>query len=284
MMNHELLLTKQKFIKSLLSRYSFWSGLVEHNLQVWTDRGTELSASLIRGQLMPITLSSYEHLTILPLVFDYLDVTIALKFGLRDEPFKMKSEMLVNKLEGDLLSRITISLYENLSKIRNKLLHHKGGLSECGTKVIIIQGQLHVDLNALHYINRLTVFLSRYLEGNVHFSLYEKSLIWSSYKLALPNCDSEFILEAAKMEKVFSINVNCQRFKIDMRSKSLSSFDELKDNLQHRFLNEDGNLICNTLFMFIYNEIQYSVPAEYVYRHSDFSVNDLSIWQVEKTT
>jgi hypothetical protein len=117
-MNKEFLVVKQKFIETLLGRYNFWGALVSHHTQTWTDKGSESSHYLIARNVEPIRLKALEHLTIAPLIFDYLDVSISLRFGLSDEPFKTKLEVLREKTGGDLISQLTIEIYDKLSSTR----------------------------------------------------------------------------------------------------------------------------------------------------------------------
>lgn len=280
-MNKEFLLIKQRFIESLLSRYTFWDSLIDHNLQIWRDRCVESSASCIIGMPMPIVLSPLEHLTIMPLVFDYLDVTISLKFGLSDEPFKAKQEKLSSMLGCDLISQLTVSTYEKLYKIRNKLLHQKGAVSECGKKIIIIKDDYHVDLASLKHINGLAVKLTKNLKVDKFFCLYEKSIIWSSYNLAFPN-PNELILNIASSENVISIHLSYTRFIIDMRPTKIENFEELKTHLLNRFLTEEGQLISNSNFLFKYQGIEYSIPGEFLCKNSNISMCDIGIWATEQ--
>lgn len=282
-MDKDFLLVKQKFIGNLLSRYSFWSCLTPHQLQTWTNNGVESKYSLIAGMPAPIDLTSLEHLTIMPLVFDYLDVTISLNFGLSDEPFKTKLKMLDEKSDKDLISRITVAIYENLSKIRNKLLHQKGSLSECGKKVIIIKDELSFNLSSLHHINSLAALLSKKIKNKKQLCLYDKSLILSSYKSAFPELNQS-IIESAGSEGAIDLHVSIMRYTIDMRPKQITSFEDLKDHLFNRFVNEEGKLIGNTNFLFAYNDIEYSIPGEYLYKNPIITVSDIGIWATGRHT
>jgi len=280
MNNKELLLAKKKFIDQMLSRYRFWNGLVKYSPQQWTQNEVDVKINLIQGRLKPIELSSYEHLTILPLVFDYLDVTLALKYNLRTQPFTLKSQKLAQKLDQSFSSQLTIILYNIIYNIRNKLLHHKGGLSECGQYVVIIENELQVSLENLIYINSLVPFISTYLDGSKKFSLYEKSLLWSYFKKTeLIEPDNKILLEAVKNEEI--IEVNCHfRYKIDMHSIIYPTFEKLKNDLQNRQLNEYGNLISNTLFLFTFQHIEYAVPAEFIIKNPTFEFNEIKKWHI----
>jgi len=280
--NKDFLIVKQKFIETLLGRYSFWDSLVSHQIQTWTDNGAESRHSLITGKPELIRLSALEHLAIAPLVFDYLDVTISLRFGLSDEPFKTKLKILREKAGEDLTSQLIIAIYDNLSSIRNKLLHQKGSLSECG-KIIITKGVLSVELNHFGTLNSLASMLGRIVKNENKLCLNDKSVIWSSYKIIFPEAASS-ILEAASFERVVDINVSIMRYKIDMRSKAIVCFEDLKKHLYNRFVNEDGKLIGNTDFLFKYEGDEYSMPAEYLYKNKDIKKNDIRIWATEKHT
>lgn len=278
-MDKDFLLVKQKFIGNLLSRYGFWSYLTPHQLQTWTNNGVESRHSLITGMPEPIALSPLENLTIMPLVFDYLDVTISLKLELSDEPFKTKLKILDEKSDKDLISRLTVAIYENLSKIRNKLLHQKGSLSECGKKIVIIKNELSLNLSSMHHINSLAALLSKNLKNKKQLYLYEKSLILSSYKSAFSE-PNQSIIESADSEGAIDIHASIMRYTIDMRPKEITSFEDLKDHLFNRFVNEEGKLIVNTNFLFKYNEIEYSIPGEYLYRNPRITTSDIGIWAI----
>ncbi len=282
-MNKNFLATKQKFIKTLLSRYEFWGALVSHQTQTWTNEGSESRCSMIAGGFEPIRISALEHLTIAPLVFDYLDVTISLKFRLSDEPFKTKLNILKERLGDDLISRLIISTYEKLSTIRNKLLHQKGSLSDCGKIVIITKDALSIELNHLSALNSLSVMLARTIKDDSRLSLNEKSAMWSSFKIIFPIA-ADSILDIAKNENVVDINILITRHKIDMRPKSIIHFEDLRNNLYSRFLNEHGKLIGNTDFLFRYDGYEYSMPAEYLYKNNDITISDIRVWAIEKHT
>ncbi|MBF4285129.1 hypothetical protein, partial [Vibrio anguillarum] len=137
----------------------------------WTEEGVVSPHSIcIEGGFKPIDLSSYEHLTIMPLVFDYFDVTVAMKYGLRDQPFGDKSLKLAQSLDKSFISQLTLVLYENMYKVRNKLLHHKGGLSDCGQNIVVIKDQFQIPLDNLHYINILVPFLSKHIDDSSRFN------------------------------------------------------------------------------------------------------------------
>ncbi|WP_139315720.1 hypothetical protein [Pseudomonas sp. PA27(2017)] len=278
-MDKDFLLVKQKFIGNLLARYGFWHYLTPHQLQTWTNNGAESRHSLITGMPEPIALSPLEHLTIMPLVFDYLDVTISLNLGLSDEPFKTKLKILDEKSGNDLISRLTVAIYENLSKIRNKLLHQKGSISECGKKIVIIENELSLDLSSMHHINSLAALLSKNLKNKKQLCLYEKSLILSSYKSAFPE-PNQSIIESADSEGAIDIHASIMRYTVDMRSKEITSFEDLKDHLLNRFVNEEGKLIGNTNFLFKYNETEHSIPGEYLYRNPRITKSDIDIWAI----
>lgn len=278
-MDKDFLLVKQNFIENLLSRYSFWNYLTPHQLQTWTNNGVESRYLPATGMNEPITLSPLEHLTIMPLVFDYLDTTISLKLGLSDESFKKKLNILDKESGNDLISRITVATYENLSKIRNKLLHQMASLSECRNKIVIIENKLSLNLNSMRHINSLATLLSKNLKNKKQLCLYEKSLILSSYKSAFSELNQS-IIESANSEGAININASIIRHQIDMRPKEITSFEDLKDLLFNRFVNEEGKLISNTNFLFKYNEVEYSVPGEYLHAKPIITTSDIGIWVI----
>ncbi|HGF3751051.1 TPA: hypothetical protein ACF4EY_004421 [Vibrio parahaemolyticus] len=279
MNNKKLLSEKKKFISQLLSRYSFWCQPTQYQTQKWTKGAVSIHANCIVGAFKPIGLSSYEHLTIMPLVFDYLDVTVALKYGLRDQPFSEKSRKLTQSLDQSFISQLTLVLYENMYKVRNKLLHHKGGLSECGKNIVVIKDQFQIPLDNLRYINILVPFLTKHLDDSSEFNLYEKSLIWSYFKKSgLIDTDNQILLDAVKKEEIIELSPDF-RFHIDMFSREYSTFEELRHDLECRFLNEHGNLIGNTLFSFNFQGEGYAVPAEYLRNNVTFNLDDLHKWR-----
>lgn len=280
-MDKDFLLVKQKFIENLLNRYSFWFYLTPHQLQTWTNTGAKYEASFIAEMPQSINLPPLEHLIIMPLVFDYLDVTASLKLGLSDEPFRAKLKTLDEKLDNDLISRITVSIYENLSKVRNKLLHQKGSFSECGNKIIVIKDELSINLSSLRHINSLAALLSKNLKNKKQLSLYDKSLIFSSYKSAFPGI-GQSIIDSAGSEGVVDVHVSTMRYTIDMRPKEITNFEDLKDHLLNHFLNEEGKLIGNTNFLFKYREIEYSMPGEYLYKNPSITTSNIGIWAIDK--
>jgi hypothetical protein len=129
----------------------------------------------------------------------------------------------------------------------------------------------------MHHINSLAALLSKNLKIKKQLCLYDKSLILSSYKSAFPE-PNQSIIESADSEGAIDIHASIMRYTIDMRPKEITSFEDLKDHLFNRFVNEEGKLIENTNFLFKYNEIEYSMPGEYLYRKPRITTSDIGIW------
>lgn len=295
-MDNEFIKEKMAFTNNLLRRFDFTGGLVEYYpCQNISDSGISVNISInlncSNADLRKLSIN--ENLIIYPIVFDFFDSVVDLKCSCAGESFSQKSNIFKkkNSTRDPLVRHIECNLYELSVKVRNKLIHNAASFSKCG-KFLKVNPEIKLPIDRFKLINRLIFFISKKIMGDDGYNMYEKCFIYSIYCDVFGELDGDY----SKTNDLIRVNVDSDRFYIDMTEKTITNDTKIFDLISHfeiplpNEIPEEFRARCpdsnkkvvygNYTYKFrLGNEI-FLIPAELIQKKKDMRLDGLSDWKV----
>ena len=295
-MSNKFIEEKLAFTNELLTRFDFTGGLTEYyQCQKVSDTGTQVNIPINLGfsdaHLRALSIS--ENLTIFPLVFDFFDSVVSLKYSCADEKFSKKSEIFQGENStSDLLFRhIECNLYKLSVKIRNKLVHNSVSFSGCG-EFLNVDAKISLPISRFKLINRLVFFVSKKIMNGESYNMYEKCFIYSIYHDVFGKLDNNL----PKSSNLILVNVDVSRFYIDMTERTISNNTKIFDlisapegPLRNETIKEFQSRCPDPSKRVIFGNYTYKfrlendiclIPAELIHKKKDIRLDGLSDWKV----
>ncbi|MCB2250893.1 hypothetical protein KTQ74_03235 [Pseudomonas chlororaphis] len=259
---------------------------------VWHSHSDAIS---YHPSLVGKSLDSHEHLSMFPLVFDYLDLMIDQNYGTANLRFQEKLKVFrgKNQQPDPLLRHIEIMVFDYAITVRNKLVHHKTQFSACG-KFLQVNGKIKLEIGCFRALNRLIYFLVQRMRAPKPLSLYQRALLVSVYRAIFGNLDSRLDGRLASEPQLPSMNISHRRFLMDMAEEEIAEDVVLFDKLA-RFPDPTGYpdrqaflkahpdpdrkiMYGNFTYRLGYRGTVLRVPAEAINQHPAYRLADFEHW------
>ncbi|BAV74362.1 hypothetical protein PCAU_2153 [Pseudomonas chlororaphis subsp. aurantiaca] len=241
------------------------------------------------------SLDSHEHLSMFPVVFDYLDLMVDQHYGTSDKLFRDKLNIFrrKNRQPDPLLRHIEIMVFDYAITVRNKLVHHKTRFSACG-KFLEVKGGMRLEIACFGTLNRLIHFLVRRMAASKPLSLYQRALLVSAYRAVFGHLDRRLDGLLARGPWLPSMNIDYSRYLVDMAQEEMAEDVVLFDRLarfpdptgypdREAFLKAHPDPDCKIMYGGFTYRLGYRgtvlrVPAEAIRQHPTYRLADFRHW------
>ncbi|MGN7742569.1 hypothetical protein ACTJKT_21650 [Pseudomonas sp. 22526] len=246
------------------------------------------------------SLDSHEHLSMFPVVFDYLDLMVDQQYGTSDKLFHEKLNIFrrKNRQPDPLLRHIEIMVFDYAITVRNKLVHHKTRFSSCG-KFLQVKAGMRLEIERFGLLNRLIYFLVRRMQAPEPLNLYQRALLVSAYRAIFGHLDNKLDGLVASGPGLPSMNIKRPRYLFDMAQENIAEDVVIFDKLalfpdptgypdHQAFLKahpdpERKILYGNYTYLLSYRGTVLRVPAEAINQHPNYRLADFQHWKERAT-
>ncbi|AKA25295.1 hypothetical protein [Pseudomonas chlororaphis] len=289
---------KMRLTEQLLQGFDIANDLVVYRQKTTIKGGVShsyIDARRYHSTLVRRCLDSHEHLSMFPVVFDYLDLMVDQQYGTSDKLFRDKLSIfrLKNQQPDPLLKHIQIMVFDYAITVRNKLVHHKTRFSVCG-KFLEVKGGMRLEIEHFGLLNRLIYFLVRHMGAPQSLSLYRRALLLSAYRTVFGHLDRRLDRLVASGPELPLMNIRLPRYLFDMAEEEIAEDVVLFDKLaqfpdatgypdRQAFLkmhpDPDRKIMYgNHTFRLSYRGAVLRVPAEVINQHPTYRLADFQHW------
>ncbi|AZC30275.1 hypothetical protein PUP68_12745 [Pseudomonas chlororaphis] len=289
---------KLRLTEQLLQGFDIANDLVVYCQKTTIKDGAShihFNAISYHSSLVRKSLDSHEHLSMFPVVFDYLDLMVDQQYGTSDKLFHEKLNIFRrrNRQPDPLLRHIEIMVFDYAITVRNKLVHHKTRFSACG-KFLQVKAGMRLEIARFGLLNRLIHFLVRRMAAPKPLSLYRRALLVSAYRAVFGHLDRRLDGWVAKGPRLPSMNITYSRYLVDMAQEAVAEDVVLFDKLA-RFPDPTGYpdrqaflkahpdperkiMYGNYTYLLSYRGTVLRVPAEAIHQHPTYRLADFRHW------
>ncbi|AZD66123.1 hypothetical protein SAMN04489802_4274 [Pseudomonas chlororaphis] len=290
---------KLRLTEQLLQGFDIANDLAIYRQKTTIKDGVSHSYTDARSHhplLVRKSLDSHEHLSMFPVVFDYLDLMVDQKHGTSDKAFREKRSIFrrKNRQPDPLLRHIEIMVFDYAITVRNKLVHHKTRFSACG-KFLQVKAGMRLEIAHFGLLNRLIYFLVRRMQAPEPLNLYQRALLVSAYRAIFGHLDNKLDGLVASGPRLPSMNIKRPRYLFDMAQENIAEdvviFDKLAlfpdpsgypDHQAFLKAHPDPDrkiLYGNYTYLLSYRGSVLRVPAEAINQHPDYRLADFRHWK-----
>ncbi|SDZ68066.1 hypothetical protein [Pseudomonas sp. NFIX28] len=289
---------KLRLTEQLLQGFDIASDLAIYRQQTTIKDGVShvyIDAKTYHPTMLRKPLDSHEHLSMFPVVFDYLDLVVDQGYGTSNKLFKEKLEIFrsKNRQPDPLLRHIEIMVFDYAIAVRNKLLHHQTRFSACG-KFLQVKHGMKLEIEHFGLLNRLIYCLVRHMRAPQPLSLYRRALLVSAYRVVFGHLDHKLNRLVAREPRLPSMNLQRPRYLFDMVQENIAEDVVMFDKLAH-FPDPSGYpdhqafvkahpdpdrkiMYGNHTFRLSYRGTVLRVPAEAIHQHPAYRLADFQHW------
>ncbi|AZD98201.1 hypothetical protein [Pseudomonas chlororaphis] len=289
---------KLRLTEQLLQGFDIVNDLAIYRQKTTIKDGVAHSYTDVRSHhplLVRKSLDSHEHLSMFPVVFDYLDLMVDQKHGTSDKAFREKRSIFrrKNQQPDPLLRHIEIMVFDYAITVRNKLVHHKTRFSACG-KFLQVKTGMRLEIAHFGLLNRLIYFLVRRMQAPEPLNLYQRALLVSAYRAIFGHLDNKLDGLVASGPRLPSMNIKRPRYLFDMAQENIAEDVVIFDKLalfpdptgypdREAFLKAHPDpdrkiLYGNYTYLLSYRGSVLRVPAEAINQHPDYRLADFRHW------
>ncbi|WP_277588379.1 hypothetical protein [Pseudomonas chlororaphis] len=289
---------KLRLTEQLLQGFDIANDLAVYGQKTTIKDGVSHSyfdAKTYHPSLVRKSLDSHEHLSMFPVVFDYLDLIVDQHYGTSDKLFRDKLSIFrrQNRQPDPLLRHIEIMVFDYAITVRNKLVHHKTRFSACG-KFLEVKGGMRLEIACFGMLNRLIHSLVRRMRAPKPMSLYRRALLVSAYRAVFGHLDRRLDGLLARGLRLPSMNITYSRYLVDMAQEEVAEDVVLFDKLA-RFPDPTGYpdrqaflkahpdpdrkiMYGGFTYRLSYRGTVLRVPAEAIHQHPTYRLADFQHW------
>ncbi|MBP5076695.1 hypothetical protein HUS84_22455 [Pseudomonas chlororaphis] len=290
---------KLRLTEQLLQGFDIANDLVVYRQKTTIKDGVShgyIDARSHHPSLVRKSLDSHEHLSMFPVVFDYLDLMVDQKHGTSDKAFREKRSIFrrKNRQPDPLLRHIEIMVFDYAITVRNKLVHHKTRFSVCG-KFLEVKGGMRLEIERFGLLNRLIYFLVRRMQAPEPLNLYQRALLVSVYRAIFGHLDNKLDGLVASGPGLPSMNIQRPRYLFDMVQENIAEdvviFDRLAlfpdptgypdpEAFAKAHPDPDRKIMYgNYTYRLSYRGAVLRVPAEAINQHPTYRLADFQYWK-----
>ncbi|MGE7958587.1 hypothetical protein ACQKQA_18710 [Pseudomonas sp. NPDC089530] len=288
-----------RLTEQLLQGFDIANDLVVYRQETTIKDGVSHSrfdAISYHPSLVRKSLDSHEHLSMFPVVFDYLDLMVDQKYGTSDKLFHEKLSIFrrKNRQPDPLLRHIEIMVFGYAITVRNKLVHHKTRFSACG-KFLQVKAGMRLEIERFGLLNRLIYFLVRRMQAPELLNLYRRALLVSAYRAVFGHLDRQLDRLLASGPRLPAMNIKRPRYLFDMAQENIAEdvvmFDKLAlfpdptgypdhDAFLKAHPDPDRKILYgNYTYRLSYRGAVLRVPAEAINQHPTYRLADFQHWK-----